>query len=324
MRQAAFSAPSAIAADVGMALLEDGASAIEAMVAAAAAISVSYPHMNSIGGDGFWMILPAEGRPVGILAGGFSGASVGPHCWQNGQAYRGVGAMLTVPGAVAGWQSALDFQREQGRSPRPLQELLGPAITLARSGCTVARSLADTLAEKHTELRDMPGFAGMFLGNGLPGAGDVLAIPELGDLLDQLANRGLDDFYRGDVARHFSDGLCALGAHLTGDDLASYRAARVEPLSIMLDGDIVFNLPAPTQGLASLLILGVHDCLRSRTRGAADAGGIRVAHAAAWALPFSPAFDASLSTPASARLTRAAEPGDAPPTRPPCSPCSSW
>ncbi len=270
MFPSAFTSPSLDATRVGSDLLEDGAHAVEAMVAAAAAIAVSYPHMNSVGGDGFWLILPAAGEPVGILAGGRSGHRVGRHCWADGRAERGVGAMLTVPGAVAGWQAALDWQRDSGRAPRPVAELLGPAVTLAGRTATVSASLARNLAECESVLRDVPGFAERFLADGMPAPGDCGTHADLAALLARLGDAGLDDFYRGDVGRHLATQLTALGSVLDGDDLADCHAGRVTPLRVDLGADRVFNLPAPTQGAASLMILALYHRLRGNATSDAD------------------------------------------------------
>ncbi|GJL82518.1 MAG: gamma-glutamyltranspeptidase [marine bacterium B5-7] len=270
INQWAFTAPSAEATQAGAELLKDGANAIEAMVAAAAAIAVSYPHMNSIGGDGFWLILPRDAQPVGILAGGTSGQNVGPHIWTNGRTERGVGAMLTVPGAVAGWQSALDVDLVGTTSKRPLPELLTHAIDLARSGITVSRSLAETLAAKQDELISAPGFADLFLANGTLAQGDTLKNTDFAGLLEQLAAAGLDDFYRGDIGQHIGKALKSFDAPIDRNDLASYHAERVTPLSTQLSTGTVLNLPAPTQGLASILILAIYDKLRSRCTSPGD------------------------------------------------------
>lgn len=270
MYQVAFTSPSRDATRIGGELLADGAHAVEAMLAAAAAIAVSYPHMNSIGGDGFWLVLPAEGEPLGILAGGASGAAVGPWCWAESRRERGAEAMLTVPGAVAGWQAALDYLADASAPVRPLAELLGPAIDLARRSGTVSKSLARNVADHAGALGKLPGFAGLFLKDGLPRAGDSFVNEPLAALLERLADAGLDDFYRGDISRLLAAGLSDLGAPLDGDDLAACRAQRVKPLSLRLGPGRVYNLPAPTQGAASMLILGLYENLRASARDEAD------------------------------------------------------
>ena len=110
---AAVAAPHALAAAAGRDILAQGGNAIEAMVAMAASIAVVYPHMNSIGGDGFWLIREPGGRVRAIEACGFAGAEATIERYASSAARiptRGPMAALTVPGAVGGWGVALDFR----------------------------------------------------------------------------------------------------------------------------------------------------------------------------------------------------------------------
>ncbi|MCG8593653.1 MAG: gamma-glutamyltransferase, partial [Kiloniellales bacterium] len=104
-------APHHLAAEAGLGILREGGNAVEAMLAAAAAIAVAYPHMNSLGGDGFWLIAAPGAAPRAIDAAGRAGAAVTPELYrERGLAEipaRGPLAANTVPGAVAGWSLAL-------------------------------------------------------------------------------------------------------------------------------------------------------------------------------------------------------------------------
>ncbi|CAN0592175.1 unnamed protein product, partial [Laminaria digitata] len=100
-------APHHLAAESGLAVLREGGNALEAMIAAAASIAVVYPHMNSIGGDGFWVISPANGDPIAIDACGAAGtgATIDRYRGDGLDAVpsRGPMAALTVAGTVSGW-----------------------------------------------------------------------------------------------------------------------------------------------------------------------------------------------------------------------------
>ena len=98
--------------------------------------------------------------------------------------------------------------------------------------------------------------------------------PRLADTLAQLAHAGLDDFYRGDIAREIAADLEALGSPVTRADLQAYEARWREPLSIKTKTATLYNTPVPTQGLASLLILGIYERL-----GALDVDSVDHAHA---------------------------------------------
>ena len=261
-------APHHLAADAGRDVLREGGTATEAMVAAAAVIAVVYPHMNTIGGDGFWLIAEPGQNPVGIDACGPAAANA-TRSWYAEQGIhaipaRGPLAALTVPGTIQGWAQAL-AQPASGAGRMPLARLLAPAVDLARRGVAVTAGQAVLTASKYDELNPVPGFADTFFkpqGSAL-NTGDQLVQARLADTLEHLATVGLADFYQGDVARSMAADLQALGSPLALCDLHSFQAQALKPLVLSLantDAQL-FNLPPPTQGLASLFILGVFERL---------------------------------------------------------------
>ena len=265
--EVAFSAPHAAAAQVGQALLEDGASAIDAMIAASAAISVVYPHMNSLGGDGFWLLQAPGENPVAIDACGFSAALATPAWYRerglDGVPARGGPAALCLGGTLDGWREARAFAGEYGYPSRPLAELLAPAAALARDGIAVTASLAAASSKVEPELAGAAAYRALFCPQGRPLArGDQLRNPGLAGFLDRVATEGTESVYRGPLAEDLADWLAAEGSPLRRDDFAAYRARRVTPLTARIAGARLFNLPAPTQGVASLLILAIHDAWR--------------------------------------------------------------
>lgn len=254
-------APHSLAAQSALAVLRAGGNAIEAMVAAAASIAVVYPHMNSLGGDGFWLIVPPEGSPIAIDASGPAGsqATLERYAGMARIPIRGAAAALTVAGTVGGWQEALAVSAELGGS-MPLPSLLADAIHYATEGIPVTPSQYMATSAKQTELQDIPGFAETFLQNGAPPvAGSLFKQPRLAATLKTLAEQGLDTFYRGALAESIASDLQALGAPVTREDLAKYRAKRVRALELKHSAGTVFNLPPPSQGLVSQLIIGVAD-----------------------------------------------------------------
>lgn len=252
-------APHMLAAQAGRDVIAEGGNAIEAMVAAAAAIAVVYPHMNHVGGDGFWLIREPSGKVRYIEACGFAGAGATIAHYRDlgldAVPTRGPLAALTVPGAVGGWHLALDAARALG-GRMSLARLLEPAVRFAREGVPVSASQARLSAEKRAELEPSPGFAAAFLPDGkVPEAGALQRQLRLADTLDHLARAGLDDFYRGDVGREMAADLDRIGSPVTRDDLARYAAVARTPLSVAIPQAQIYNAPPPTQGLASLLIL---------------------------------------------------------------------
>jgi gamma-glutamyltranspeptidase/glutathione hydrolase len=267
-RRGVVCAPHSAAVEDGRAILAEGGNAIEAMLAMAASIAAVYPHMNHIGGDGFWLIREPSGRVRALMGAGRAGSRATIALYREAGhdeiPARGPLAALTVPGAVAAWMLALEAAKALG-ARLPLDVLLAPAIQHAREGYTVTRSQATLTAEKLAELKDAPGFAQIFLVDGKPPeAGTRLTQTAFASTLDHLANAGLDDFYRGDVGREIAADLDRIGSPVTRADLEQYRAWVDAPLSVTIAAGTLYNAPPPTQGLASLIILGIFERLRVR------------------------------------------------------------
>ena len=255
-------APHHLAAQAGLAVLREGGNAIEAMIAAASTIAVVYPHMNGLGGDNFWLIHHPNHEPVAIDACGPAAvhASIEYYHQQglNAIPARGPQAALTVAGAVAGWDQALQLSAAWGGG-LPLERLLKDALHYARHGSPVSLSQHRNTLAKQAEMDQSAGFTELYLAQ--RETGTLFQNPALADTLRQLITAGLDDFYRGKLAHSIAADLEQLGSPLRLNDLNQYQAHRVDPLQIELSHGTVYNLPPPTQGLASLLILGLFDRL---------------------------------------------------------------
>jgi len=265
-RRGVVCAPHAAAVEAGRHILADGGNALEAMVAMAADIAAVYPHMNHIGGDGFWLIREASGRVRAVMAAGPAGLTAKPELYREHETIptRGPLAALTVPGAVGGWMLALEAAKANG-GKMPLDVLFAPAIAHSRNGYAVTRSQARLTQEHLAGLKDVPGFAAAFLVDGkAPEVGAKLKQEVFAATLAQLAHAGLDDFYRGDVGREIAADLERIGSPLTRYDLARYRATLAEPLHVDLPSGTVYNTDAPTQGAVSLMILALFARLNVR------------------------------------------------------------
>lgn len=259
--QTSFTAPHNKAAQVGQRILDDGGTASEAMVAAAAMVAVQYPHMNSIGGDGFWLICRQGEAPIAIDACGRSAANV------DLDEYRRKGdelpesggeAAITMAGTIAGWQKALELNAGSAS----LQQLLAPAIEAARNGVEVTQTLVDASEKTWQRLQHLPEFAKLFTNNGQTlKLRDTIHNPALAQTLSRLADVGLDDFYRGEIAEQAAAELAQAGSPLTLEDFHQHRAVVTQPLTVETSKGQLYNLGAPTQGLASLLILAIYDQL---------------------------------------------------------------
>lgn len=284
-------APHHLAAQSGLSVLREGGNAVEAMVAAAATIAVVYPHMNSIGGDGFWLIRAPGKDPVAICASGAVAHGIDAQTYRDQGAAqqgptgtikpRGPQAALTVAGTVAGWQRALEWVRSdgaplsRGHAPVPESRLLEDAIRLAREGYPIGVGQAALTNDKRSELQDIPGFSDTFL----PGIacdsssgsseghmntvvpGMIFRQPVLAELLRMLSSDGFDSFYRGEASRIIAQDLEEVGSPIDLHDLQSCEARLTDALSLRVQRGIAYNTPPPTQGLSSLAILGMFDRL---------------------------------------------------------------
>src|SRR5258707_8801997 len=177
-------APHALASQSALAVLREGGNAVEAMIAAAATIAVVYPHMNSIGGDGFWLISRPGDEPVGIEACGAAAmaATIDEYRSRGLTAIptRGPLAANTVAGTVSGWQLAQRWSNETLGGTLPAARLLEDAIHYAKHGVPVTHSQAQWVAATRAELQSIPGFADTFLPDGrAPAAGERFAMPRL-------------------------------------------------------------------------------------------------------------------------------------------------
>jgi gamma-glutamyltranspeptidase len=265
------------AAQAGRDVLKEGGNAAEAMIAAAAAIAVVYPHMNSIGGDGFWLLSEPGKAPIGIDACGKAAAKA-TRAFYTEQGFdaipnRGPLAALTAAGTVGGWIKAQEVAAQWG-GKLPLSRLLEDAVVHARHGVAVSSSQERLTRVKFDELSTAPGFAEHLLMDGqVPVEGSVLKQGALGDTLARMGQVGLDDFYRGELAQAMAEDLARVGSPISLADLNNHHAQFVTPLQTELNNSTIYNMTPPTQGMASLMILGMFDTL-----GVQQADGFEYLH----------------------------------------------
>jgi len=265
VRRGMVSSPHHLASEAGLRVLREGGNAIEAALAAAATLSVVYPHMTGIGGDGFWLIAVPGRGPTAIDACGGAAVAASVNLYKDrglrAVPWRGPLAANTVAGTVGGFDLALRLSCVFG-GRLSLQRLLEDAVWHAERGYAVTASQAQLTAEKLAELVEQPGFATTFLEAGrCPAEGAVMKLPALGRTLRRLGKSGCDGFYRGGMAADIAADLARVGSPVSRKDLARYRARRVRALGVQLASARLFNMPPPTQGLASLLILALFEQL---------------------------------------------------------------
>lgn len=247
------STPHYLASAAALDILKEGGTAVDAALAAAAALGTLMPHMTGIGGDAFWLIYHAASDTLtGINGSGTAGRRVSSEAYAGRSEIpaRGPLAAITVPGAVDSWRLAHDRF-----GTLPLSQLLDPAIQYAREGIPVTAGLAGWIRESTLALSEDKGASELFLADGRPPIeGTRLVQSALAKTLSAIANEGPRYFYNvtgQSIARY----LGSLNGLLDAADLTDYAARWVEPISVRYRDCTAFQLPPPSQGLAGLLIL---------------------------------------------------------------------
>lgn len=255
-------APHHAAAEAGLETLKAGGNAIEAAIATAASLAVHYPHMTGIGGDAFWLVYDPEEGVSFIEASGHSGFEVTSDLYTGVETipFRGKLAANTVAGAVSAWEQAYRKSQQDWQGCLGTEALMVEAVDSASNGIVVTSSLAETLADKATELQQDSFFSEVYYPQGkAPEANEILYQKALGKTLQQLGENGFDDFYRGDLAEQISGDFQAREGFITREDLQQHQAIFKPYLQVETKHAKLFNASAPTQGVASLMILGLFD-----------------------------------------------------------------
>lgn len=246
-----------LASLAGQTMFEKDGSAVDAIIAANAALSVVYGHMSGLGGDLFAQVWdPDTGRVEALNASGRSGEQVNVDFfkakgWES-IPQRGPLAAVTVPGVVDGW-----WQLHQRFGRLPWRELFQPAIRYAQ-GFPLSPKFRDFIAQYANVLGEFEATAAVFLSGGRsPKAGAILRQMDLAHSLELIAEQGVEVFYRGELTRQIVQGLQQAGGLLTESDFASHTSDWVEPLRTTYHGYEVTQLPPNTQGIATLMILNI-------------------------------------------------------------------
>ncbi len=248
-----------IAARIGAELLKSGGNAVDAAVATGFAMAVTYPRAGNIGGGGFMIIHSAERHedvaidyretaPAATTSDIFLGSDGKPDNAKSRDSALGIG----VPGTVAGLALALE---KYGSGNFTLDDLLQPAIALARAGIVVTDDSADTLPDWHRRLARWPSSAKIFSrtdGSSLR-EGDTLVQSDLAATLTAISAQGPRGFYEGPVAEKLVKAIRDAGGIMTLDDLKSYQPVIRNPVRGSYRGYDIVSMPQPSSGGVGLL-----------------------------------------------------------------------
>ena len=251
-----------LATQIGLQVLKDGGNAIDAAIAANAALGLMEPTGNGIGGDLFAIVWHAKSQKLyGLNASGRSPKSLtvkklkAELSAQNRDDIPPYGMLpISVPGTVDGW-----FEMHDKFGKMPMKKVLEPAIDYANNGFPVSELIAYYWDRSVPRLSPQPGsFKDTFTINGkAPRKGQIFKNPELGNTLSLIAQQGREAFYQGEIADKIDSFMKANGGYISRDDLASHTSTWVEPVSTNYRGYDVFELPPNGQGIAALQMLNM-------------------------------------------------------------------
>jgi gamma-glutamyltranspeptidase/glutathione hydrolase len=242
---------------IALDIMRRGGNAVDAAIAANAALGLMEPTGCGIGGDLFAIVWDAKTqRLYGLNASGRSPRALTlAHLRERGlERMPAYGPLpVTVPGCVDGW---FELHRRFGKLK--MKEVLAPAIRYARDGFPVSELVAYYWGRSVPILEEWPGFRETFMPAGrAPRKGEMFANPRLAATYEKIARKGRDGFYRGDIARAIDAFMRANAGFLSYDDLAAHRSEWVEPVSTSYRGHEVWELPPNGQGIAALQMLNI-------------------------------------------------------------------
>ncbi|MDP2876310.1 MAG: gamma-glutamyltransferase, partial [Holophaga sp.] len=247
-----------LATQIALDILKKGGSAVDAAIAANAALGLMEPTGSGMGGDLFAIVWDAKTKKLhGLNASGRSPKSL------TLEQFKKLGLKqipahgplpVSVPGCVDGW-----FELHGKFGKLPMTELLAPATKYAREGFPLSDLIAYYWNRSVPALGKFPGFLETYTVDGkrAPRHGEIFRNPRLANTFDLIAKGGRDAFYKGEIARSIAAYMKAQGGFLSYEDLASHRSDWVEPISTNYRGFDVWELPPNGQGIAVLQMLNI-------------------------------------------------------------------
>ena len=246
-----------LATQVALDVMRKGGTAVDAAIAANAAIGLMEPTGNGIGGDLFAIVWdPKTGKLHGYNGSGRSPLGLTRE-WFDEQKMALIpshGALpVTVPGTVDGW-----FALHERFGKRPMAELLQPTIDYARNGHPVHETIAYYWDRSVPRLSQFPGFTEQFTIEGrAPRTGEMWKNENLARTLERIAREGRAGFYEGEVPKIVEAYFKENGGFLAAADFAAHKGEWVEPVSVNYRGVDVWELPPNGQGIAALQMLQI-------------------------------------------------------------------
>ena len=261
-----------LASQVGIDILKKGGNAIDAAIAANAAIGLMEPTGNGIGGDLFAIVwIEKEKKLYGLNASGRSPKKLTIEYFKenNFQSIPPYGPLpVSVPGCVDGW-----FELHDKFGKIKMNEILEPAIKYAENGFPVTELVAYYMKNASRNFEDYPNFKETYyINDSTPYKGEIFKNPDLANTLKIIAEKGRKGFYEGKIAKTISNFIIDQGGFLSYDDLKSHKSEWIKPVSTNYRGYDIWELPPNGQGIAALQILNLLEGydIKSMGFGSAD------------------------------------------------------
>ena len=250
-----------LATQIGLDILKNGGNAIDAAIAANAALGLMEPTGCGIGGDLFAIVWDGKTKKLyGLNASGRSPKDLTLEYFEKQKMTKipSYGPLpVSVPGTVDGW-----FELHKKFGSKPMLEILTPAIEYAEKGFPLTELIAWYM-QRTIPFFESKGFPNIYNNykaqhaSKLPNEGEIYKNPNLAETYRQIAKGGSDVFYKGGIAKAIGKFIQDQGGFLSSKDLAAHKSEWVEPVSINYRGYDVWELPPNGQGIAALQMLQI-------------------------------------------------------------------
>ena len=261
-----------LASQIGIDILKEGGNAIDAAIAANAALGLMEPTGNGIGGDLFAIVwIEKEKKLYGLNASGRSPEDLTLKYFieNNFKSIPAYGPLpVSVPGCVDGW-----FELHNKFGKIKMRDILSPTIKYAEDGFPVTELVSYYMKNASDNFQDYPNFKETyFIDDSTPEKGQVFKNPDLANTLRTIVKNGKKGFYEGEIAQTIANFVQDQGGFLSYDDLKNHKSEWIEPVSTNYRGYDVWELPPNGQGIAALQILNLLEGydIRSMGFGSAD------------------------------------------------------
>jgi len=261
-----------LASQIGIDILKEGGNAIDAAIAANAALGLMEPTGNGIGGDLFAIVwIEKEKKLYGLNASGRSPEDLTLKYFieNNFKSIPAYGPLpVSVPGVVDGW-----FELHNKFGKIKMRDILSPTIKYAEDGFPVTELVSYYMKNASDNFQDYPNFKETyFIDDSTPEKGQVFKNPDLANTLRTIVKNGKKGFYEGEIAQTIANFVQDQGGFLSYDDLKNHKSEWIEPVSTNYRGYDVWELPPNGQGIAALQILNLLEGydIRSMGFGTAD------------------------------------------------------